>query len=112
MSQRTRNIVLAVGAVALVAVLLLTVLRKRWWVDRIRAKWVMNTFSWDDEFRRWIPEVIDYQNNAMHRYQLADLIRAYFQGEPGWYLQGAEPPPLPANIPLGSGPLGVGIVRT
>jgi hypothetical protein len=104
-----RTIILGISITALVVLLLFTLLSKRWWIARIRGRWVMNRYVWDEVVKRWMPEVSDFQDNALDRYTLGYLATTYINGEPGWYKQGEEPPAPPA-FPPGRGPLGVGIV--
>lgn len=110
MTKQARIIVWSSAAV-LVALLLLTVLSKRWWVQRIRSKWVMNRFVFDDVVGRWIPEVTDYRDNDLGRYTIAELASTWLNGEEGWYRQGEEPP-APPTAPFWQQPLGVPIVVT
>lgn len=109
--MKPRTVYLSVGLAVVVGLLLYTVLRKRWWVDRIRARWVMNRFVFDEVVGRWIPEVTDYRNDDLGKFSLATLIATWRNGEPGWYRQGEEPPPIPV-MPMYQGPLGVPILVT
>jgi hypothetical protein len=107
----TRKAQIATGIIGLGLVMLVvaTIANKRWWIRRIRARWVMQRYIWDEVLRRWTPEVSDYQENKPERYKLADLINTYWNGDEGWYRVGEEMPP-PPEFAYGQGPLGVGIV--
>lgn len=108
--MKKRTLVIGIGAALVVALLLFTVARKQWWVNRIRARWVMNRFVFDDVVGRWIPEVSDYKDD-LSEHTLASLIATWRNGEPGWYRVGEEPPAPPA-MPMYSGPFGVPILVT
>ena len=108
--MKRNTIAIGIGAALLVALLLFTVARKQWWVNRIRARWVMNRFVFDDVVGRWIPEVSDYRDD-LSGHTLASLINTWQNGEPGWYRVGEEPP-APPSVPFYQQPLGVPILVT
>lgn len=101
-----------IGAVlvALMIIAVLTVGSKRWWIARIRARWDMKRWVYDDQVGRWVLDVQEYGSDPS-KYQLADLIRTYYAGSEGWTRNGEEKP-APDSSVARVGPTGVPIVVT
>lgn len=103
------TIIAATASAALVLVLLLTVLSKRWWVQRIRAKWNMTRWVLDPVLNRWVLETMEYRKD-LSGYTLKELINDYRNGQRGWSLLADGDIPVPVNTTMFNSPLGPGIV--
>lgn len=84
-----RSALIGIGIAVVITIVLAIVLNKSRWMRLTHAKWNMR--KWSTEFGQWAITGYDLANPG--KYKLADLIAAYYNGKPGWYLVGTEPPP-------------------